>query len=114
MARRSRRHYLDAPVSETCPLIDEVQGIINDAIEFLDGLDIEDDALKAEHRERISELRRAQKEVLEEVRQANQSLRRWGAEGVAAVEEAEEREKELEKERDALERQVARLEREAA
>ena len=27
MARPSRRHYLDAPVSETRPLIDEVQAL---------------------------------------------------------------------------------------
>lgn len=113
MARVHRKHYIAAPVGDTCPIIDEIKSIRAGAIEALEGMQLnEEDA--AERVEQIEALDGARRDLLEQVRHANQELRDWGAQGRADLEAAQAELKDAEQERDQLQRTVDRLEREAA
>lgn len=113
MPRPNRWHYLDAPVGDTCPLIDEVQAAIADAIAVMQSFDLNEEE-DAARKEQIAMLTSAQKDIMEQIRGANTALRQWGAQGQADLEAAQKELKDAEQERDQLQRTVDRLEREAA
>lgn len=81
-----KRHYDSAPVGHTCPDIDKAIKFIRGAMDYLDGLKFENRADERERDGNVVDLDKAI-DLLEELRESNDTLRDWGADGEQRVEE---------------------------
>lgn len=102
----------NAPIGQTCPMIDDVISTIDSAVEHVlaEVERIEDDELSdaiSSHVASLPDLTRGRQSLMERIRSANDELRTWGNEQHHQREEAEA-------ERDALQRRVDDLESEIA
>lgn len=96
----------NAPVSQTCPLIDEVISTIHSACDRIsnEASELPETAREVvmSYLDELSELAQGRNSVLERIRSANDELRRWGNDEYEQARNAES-------ERDALQRQVETL-----
>lgn len=84
----SRRHYQCAPVPDTCPKIDAAKREIDEVLVFLGEIQDGDDVCHGDYERAKDRLYTVGGILLEELRSANEALRDWGARTEAALEEA--------------------------
>lgn len=92
----------DEPVPNTCPLIDDVINFIDNNVEEEEGITQGDKIMGRCEKTNIIK-------VLEQIREANSTLRAWGNEHHRAAYDFESEKDELQKEVDRLTREVEEL-----